>query len=364
MSSSVELSSLMSNMEGDSNHEDEDDDGLEEDCLSDNNADPNYAPFRPKSDSQSSQRLGSTTGTASDKKVAVNTFISFVGAGILGLPKAFSKSGWLLGSVVLILVFVLSVKAMLLLVDVRKKLEREGHSGVEGYGDVGRLVSGTRGEKLVNVFLVVSQAGFATAYLIFICRNLLNIASIPTWLTALCCIPVLSYLLTLRSMEKLSPFSLVADCANILGLAVVFVQDVEYIPMNHDTIVAINWHYLLYITSVAVYCFEGVGLILPLESSAANRTGFPRLLIKCLLGITTLMVFFGTLGYLGFGSDTASPITLNLKGSIATCVKLSLCVGLYLTYPVMMVSAPVRAFAESHVATAHNALAPYFPVPC
>jgi len=56
------------------------------------------------------------------------------------------------------------------------------------------------------------------------------------------------------------------------------------------------------------------------------------------------MVVFGTLGYMGFGHSTVSPITLNLSGPTATLVKLSLCTGLYLTYPVMMF--PVNTVLE------------------
>jgi proton-coupled amino acid transporter len=166
----------------------------------------------------------------------------------------------------------------------------------------------------------------------------------PSLLTAICVIPFLSYLVNLRSMSRLAPFSLFADFANILGLFIVFVQDVTYLPLNHEHITAFNFSYLLYVTSVTVYCFEGVGLILPLESSSTDRKGFPRLLTIVLASITCLMVCFGTLGYMGFGHGTLSPITLNLSGPTATLVKLSLCTGLYLTYPVMMF--PVNTVLE------------------
>lgn len=166
----------------------------------------------------------------------------------------------------------------------------------------------------------------------------------PSLVTCLCVIPFLGYLVNLRSMAGLAPFSLFADFANILGLFIVFCQDVSYLPLNHEHVTAFNFSYLLYVTSVTVYCFEGVGLILPLESSSADRQGFPRLLSIVLASITCLMICFGTLGYMGFGHETLSPITLNLSGPIANVVKLSLCTGLYLTYPVMMF--PVNTVLE------------------
>ena len=361
------------------------DEELDEDVSELPISDPTVAPFSPSNKGHGhgghgGHGHGGAPGTASSSSVAANIFISFVGAGILGLPSAFSKGGWVLSSGITAIVCFLSVKAMMLLIETRKILEEKGHNDVEGYGDVGRIVSGARGEvrsengrnggdsihtyiiyyisvnlspfviasllpqNLVNLFLVISQTGFATAYIIFISRNLLSVFGMPSLVTCLCVIPFLGYLVNLRSMAGLAPFSLFADFANILGLFIVFCQDVSYLPLNHEHVTAFNFSYLLYVTSVTVYCFEGVGLILPLESSSADRQGFPRLLSIVLASITCLMICFGTLGYMGFGHETLSPITLNLSGPIANVVKLSLCTGLYLTYPVMMF--PVNTVLE------------------
>lgn len=48
------------------------------------------------------------------------------------------------------------------------------------------------------------------------------------------------------------------------------------------------------------------------------------------------MAFFGTCGYVSFGNDTVSPISLNLKGESAAFVQMALCLALYFTYPMMM----------------------------
>jgi Transmembrane amino acid transporter protein len=67
-------------------------------------------------------------GMASNAQVAVNIIISFVGAGLLGIPDAFRSSGWALGSVALCTVSALNVYAMLLLVQVQQKLTKEGYA--------------------------------------------------------------------------------------------------------------------------------------------------------------------------------------------------------------------------------------------
>jgi proton-coupled amino acid transporter len=93
---------------------------------------------------------------------------------------------------------------------------------------------------------------------------------------------------------------------------------------------------LIYVTSICIYSLEGVVLVLPLESSAKDRAGFPKLLSKVIFGIFVLMAFFGTCGYVAFGNSTVSPISLNLKGELAVFVQMALCLALYLTYPMMM----------------------------
>ena len=51
-------------------------------------------------------------------------------------------------------------------------------------------------------------------------------------------------------------------------------------------------HQVPYFLGVAAYCFEGTGLLLPLESSCARPSRFPALLVATLLAITLLEVSF------------------------------------------------------------------------
>jgi proton-coupled amino acid transporter len=286
-------------------------------------------------------------GNSSQLQVAVNIFISFVGCGMLGMPFAFKQSGWILGILTLGSMSALNVYAMLLIVSTRKKLESQGHTDIFGYGDVGRLISGRMGQKVVDVALVISQMGFATAYIIFIAANLNDIYGVHRAYVCFGCVPILAILVQIQNMKHLSPFSLVADVANLTGLCAVMFQDFTSYKISHEAVVACNYSNILYIASVSLYALEGVGLVLPLESSCADRNVFPSLLRKTIFGITSLMAIFGCFGYFAFGSDTEAPITLNLEGSWATVVKLALCVGLYLTFPVMLF--PVNEVMEDFV---------------
>ncbi|XP_030836596.1 amino acid transporter AVT3B isoform X4 [Strongylocentrotus purpuratus] len=61
--------------------------------------------------------------TSSSVKIFANIFISFVGAGVLGLPYAFKEAGIWEGIIIMLFVAIVSMKAMLLLIDCKYKLE-------------------------------------------------------------------------------------------------------------------------------------------------------------------------------------------------------------------------------------------------
>lgn len=55
---------------------------------------------------------------------------------------------------------------------------------------------------------------------------------------------------------------------------------------------------------VGVYCFEGIGMVMPIEEAMANRERFPPILSLVMIIYTTLCVLSGALGYMAFGDDT------------------------------------------------------------
>jgi proton-coupled amino acid transporter len=277
-------------------------------------------------------------GTASTPQVIINIIISFVGAGLLGVPNAFRQSGWLLGSLTLLSVSLINVYAMLSLPRVQTALQqRHPNEVLQSYCDLGRHLLGPHGERIVQVCLGISQAGFATAYIIFIAANLYSIAQVNRFLVCTLCIPGLVALVQFRDLKSLSPFSLVANTANFCALSAVLFQDYESYEPHNDTIHMVKFGGFLYVIAITIYSMEGVGLILSLKTSCQKPSQFPWLLSVTLACIAFFMTVFGTAGYVAFGDLTLAPITLNLTSHwSATFVKLALCLGLYLTYPIMM----------------------------
>jgi solute carrier family 36 (proton-coupled amino acid transporter) len=115
-------------------------------------------------------------GTATITKAALLLLKSFVGTGVLFLPKAYSpsnrplifsfKNGGMLFSSLLLPIFAMfSLYCFMLLVNTRKLV-------VGSYGDIGGALYGEKMRLIILASIVISQIGFVCAYTIFTAENL------------------------------------------------------------------------------------------------------------------------------------------------------------------------------------------------
>ncbi|KAE8707177.1 Amino acid transporter ANTL2 [Hibiscus syriacus] len=296
--------------------------------------------------------LGQPRHLSSQSKTFANVFIAIVGAGVLGLPYTFKKTGWLMGSLMLFSVAILAYHCMMLLVFTRRKLESlHGFSKISSFGDLGFEVCGPLGRFAVDIMIVLAQAGFCVSYLIFIANTLAyvfnadddnNQARIlgltPKTLYLWACFPFQLGLNSIATLTHLAPLSIFADVVDLAAVGVVMVEDVFVFLKNMPELKAFGgFSVFFYGLGVAVYSFEGVGMILPLELEAKYKDKFGKVLAFCMAFITLLYGAFGLLGYMAFGEETKDIITTNLgAGLISTLVQLGLCINLFITFPLMM----------------------------
>lgn len=115
-------------------------------------------------------------GHASVTKAALLLLKSFVGTGVLFLPKAltyvfttltsrFKNGGMLFSSLLLPIFAVFSLYCFMLLVNTRKLV-------VGSFGDIGGALYGKKMRLLILASIVISQIGFVCAYTIFTAENL------------------------------------------------------------------------------------------------------------------------------------------------------------------------------------------------
>lgn len=293
---------------------------------------------------------------SSKSKTFANVFIAIVGAGVLGLPYAFKRTGWLMSLIMLFSVSGLTHYCMMLLVNTRRKLQyfSGGLSKINSFGDVGFTVCGSIGRFVVDVMVVLSQAGFCVGYLIFIANTLANLFnssspdSLGSQILALSmsakswyiwgCFPVQLGLNSIATLTHLAPLSIFADVVDLAAMEVVIVKDVFIMMENRPEVRAFGGlSVIFYGMGVAVYAFEGIGMVLPIESEMREREKFGRILGLSMGLISVIYGAFGVLGYFAFGNDTQDIITANLgPGLISLLVQLGLCINLFFTFPLMM----------------------------
>ncbi|CAH0487319.1 unnamed protein product [Peronospora farinosa] len=307
---------------------------------------------------------------ASVGKTVFTILKSFIGSGILFLPKGFQNGGMLFSLAALCASAILSIFCMLRLTACSNAVRKRNRSSVS-YGLIGEKAFGKVGRVAVNISLVLSQIGFCCSYLIFVEKNIGEVilaafgiqrTTASSSLT-LIMLQILLYtpLTWVRRIEYFALTNLFADLLILFGIVYIMsytMQTLDEAPVGSATWENFNstsWAMLL---GTAVYCFEGIGLVLPIYDAMDDdiRHKFPRILSYTMLFLVTLFSVFAGLVYAAFGQDTQSVVTLNLpsaQDSIATMtVQITYSLALVLTYPLMLY--PVVKILEGYLFSHHS----------
>lgn len=240
---------------------------------------------------------------------------SFVGTGVLFLPKAYLNGGMLFSNVVLLFVAALSYYCFILLVNTRLKVEAS-------FGDMGGILYGQWLRVLILSSVALSQIGFVSAYIVFTSQNLqafiLAVSDCRTWIDikfmVLMQLIIFLPLSLIRNISALSLTAYIADFFIMLGLIYLYYYDILTITINHGVADIMNFNprdWSLFI-GTAIFTFEGVGLIIPIQESMRQPSKFPPVLAAVMVIITVIFVSMGALSYASFGSSTKTVVLLNL----------------------------------------------------
>ncbi|KAK3308138.1 transmembrane amino acid transporter protein-domain-containing protein [Chaetomium strumarium] len=254
------------------------------------------------------------SGRNSPMSAALLLLKSFVGTGVLFLPRAYLNGGMLFSNLVLLGVAALSYYCFVLLVTTRLKVEGS-------FGDIGGILYGKWMRALILTSIVISQLGFVAAYIVFTSENLqafiLAVTNcqtfIPiTWLIILQMVIFLPFSL-LRDIGKLGFTALIADAFIVIGLAYLFYYDI--LTLNTQglaDIVMFNQKDWTLFIGTAIFTFEGIGLIIPIQESMRQPQKFPKVMFAVMIIITTLFTVMGAFSYAAYGSKTETVVLLNL----------------------------------------------------
>ncbi|KIW19500.1 hypothetical protein PV08_00072 [Exophiala spinifera] len=255
-------------------------------------------------------------GDAGTTKTFFTLLKAFIGTGIMFLPKAFNNGGILFSSITLITVSLVTTLAFHLLLQCRQVHKKTG------YGELGEAIGGPKLRAIILGSVTISQLGFVCAGTVFVAQNLHSFLQAVTKgpqpplstniliaLQLLALIP-LSYI---RNISKLGPAALLADVFILLGLAYIYFYDISTLATDgiHPTVQLFNPDYYTMTIGSAIFTFEGIGLILPIQSSMKQPEKFEPLLWVIMLINTVIFTSIGALCYATFGSATQIEVISN-----------------------------------------------------
>ncbi|KAJ8015090.1 hypothetical protein DPEC_G00022530 [Dallia pectoralis] len=318
-------------------------------------------PVLPQSPDSRYQRIGGRTGTTFFQTL-IHLLKGNIGTGLLGLPLAVRNAGLVLGPLSLFAMGIIAVHCMNVLVKCSHHLSAKMNKPFLDYGEAVQYgmenVSWLRrhsiwGRRIVNVFLIITQLGFCCVYFVFLsdnvkqvveasngttvnCHNNQTAVIVPSFdsrLYMLCFLPAFILLVFTRNLKYLAPLSLVANLAMCGSLVLIYYfcfTNIRY-PINLPKVGSANNYPLFFGT--AIFAFEGIGVVLPLENKMQDPKRFNLVLYVGMGIVTFLYISLGTTGYITFGEAIGGSITLNLPNCwMYQIVKLLYCFGIYITF--------------------------------
>jgi proton-coupled amino acid transporter len=276
-----------------------------------------------------------------------------VGSGIFAMGDAIRNAGILIGPGVVLILGIICVHCQHLLLSAAKKMKAKSEVSVPpDFAETVELCFATgppRMQKiskfmktLVNIFLCVTQLGFCCVYFVFISENAKQVLDYHGYdldvhlHMAIILLPILCTSL-IRNLKYLAPFSTIANIFMLMGLIITVYYTSQDLPsISERTYVAQPTQLPLFF-GTAVFAFEGIGLVLPLQNEMRKPSDFRRPIGVLNVGmsvVTMLYILIGSLSYLKYGDDIKGSVTLNLpEGDIlAQSVKIIISLGILLTY--------------------------------
>ena len=305
-----------------------------------------------------------------------------IGTGILAMPDAIKNSGLLVGNIGLVVMATICIHCMHILVNTSQELCKRTNRPFLTYSDVAEACFATsRSSRLrsfsstartvIDVFLCITQLGFCCVYFVFISQNMQQIfnhyyGEINYHIyMAFILLPML-LLASIRNLKYLSPVSMLANILQFIGLGIIFYYLLQDMPYTWERKTFASWGQLPLYFGTAIYAFEGIGVVLPLENqmkTPADMKGWNGVLNTSMVLVSCLYIAVGFFGYLKYGQTVTGSITLNLPVDefLATLVKIMMSLAVFFTYALQFY-APVdllNPFVQSRISPQNSLKAEY-----
>ncbi|CAH0390790.1 unnamed protein product [Bemisia tabaci] len=275
-----------------------------------------------------------------------------LGTGILGMPRAFYKAGYILGTISTIISGGLTILSVHLIARTehelcrRKRIPRMTYPEVaEAAFEKGVFRRFKRVSRNICFYgLVLTEFGTTAAYAIAIAENLKavcdnNFSPAPLRFYLLCLLGPLVVLCWIKNLKSLAPVTSLGTCCSIgcIGTIYYFIFSQPISLEHRKASGSFNDFALSFGTTL--FALEAFPEILPIKNRMTKPGQFGStfgVLNAAMVPNTALCVVFGVFGYLAYGKNTLSPITLNLPqtGMVGDLIRFLLGASIFMSYPI------------------------------
>lgn len=276
-----------------------------------------------------------------------------LGTGILAMPKAFSRSGYVVGFASTIVIGIICTYCIHMLLRShyvlckRKKVPSLTYpaiveSALQGGPVWGRVIAPYIVD-ITNGFLLIYQLGACCIYVVFVAENIKAIADHllekdnDVRLFMLIILLPLILINWVRNLKYLAPFSSVANVITILSFGIICYYMFNAPVSTEGKHAYGNIAEFPFFFGTVLFALEAIGVIMPLENEMKTPKAFGGsfgVLNRSMILIIILYVGMGLFGYLKYGEQIAGSITLNLPQDelAAQLAKGMLAFGIFITH--------------------------------
>jgi proton-coupled amino acid transporter len=281
-----------------------------------------YNDFDGGDDDNLSRRSYNTATMNLHKTTRLQSFLhllkGYVGPGCLSLPWAVSQLGITSGVIATFVMAYWSSYNCWTVVRFKRICQNSNHYGPLPltYPDLAGWLYGPRFQRFTTTCICIQQLAICTVFLSFVGANL-SAVLVAVWSVPLthvqvisCCLPAVLALSFLPNLKALAPAT--ATGAAFLGLALLCLSTVIGLQWNdrprHEAL-SVDWTSVPLAFCAILYSYEGICLVLPVESSMQRPEHFQSTFVTAMIASAVVFALVASFCVAAFGPVTNGSVT-------------------------------------------------------